>query len=163
MLKICKEKWAENSHKLKEVLSKDTTLNSCDYKYLVKLTIKYILNTEDDEWDVEHITEIDNGDYQGTLLWMIPRDTYQPSCYEYLITYCYYGSCSGCDTLLGIQEDIYDDSDTILPTEIQLKQYMDLCKDIICNIKRPYYSQMWYEGCPDDWFEVKEKEVLENG
>lgn len=153
MLKICRNKWAKNRAKLKKALAEDTGLNNCDYLYLVQKTIKYILNDEEDYWDIEHITTVDNGDYQGTLLFIIPRKTYQPSAYEYLITTVDYGSCSGCDTLLGIQ-DLFSDK---LSTENQLKDYMALCKDLICNIKRPYFNKY---DVKDEWVEVDFKEVI---
>ena len=50
------------------------------------------------------------------------------------MTYVGYGSCSGCDTLQGIQG--WDDDR--LPTEAQINDYMMLCKDIITNTIRPY-------------------------
>lgn len=37
---------------------------------------------------------------------MIPRDIYKPSEGEYLLTNVGYRSCSGCDTLLGVQYTI---------------------------------------------------------
>ncbi|HBE8999145.1 TPA: hypothetical protein KOR19_001182 [Clostridioides difficile] len=104
----------------------------CSYEDLVKLSVKHILNdniNEDDEWDVDNISEIDNGDYQGTLLYLIPKKTYQPNEYEYLMTYVGYGSCSDCDTLINIQDSDSEDS---------IEDYMCLCKDIICNIIKPY-------------------------
>ena len=42
----------------------------------------------------------------------------------------YYGSCSGCDTLLGINE--YEDG---LPNEEQVKDYMTLCLHLIQKLK----------------------------
>ncbi|MFQ4588371.1 hypothetical protein C4V12_02400 [Clostridioides difficile] len=104
----------------------------CSYEDLVKLSVKHILNdniNEDDEWDVDNISEIDNGHYQGTLLYLIPKKTYQPNEYEYLMTYVGYGSCSDCDTLINIQDSDSEDS---------IEDYMCLCKDIICNIIKPY-------------------------
>ena len=96
--------------------------------------VEVILNNGDDKtWDVGNITEIDNGDYQGTLLYLIPRDTYQPSEYDYLMTYVNYGSCSGCDTLQAIQN--YEKEEI---TEGQLKDFMSLCKDLICCMIKPY-------------------------
>lgn len=137
MIKYCKEKWDKNKDELEEVLKHDRKLNNCDYSYLLELVVKYILNDEDNEysgtWNSEKITVIDNGDYQGTLLFLIPANTYQPSEYEYLMTYVNYGSCSGCDTLLGIQS-----WDNEPPTKQQLKDYMTLCRDMVCNIIKPY-------------------------
>lgn len=138
MLKFCKDAWNENKDLLEDVIKRDKCINSCNYDYLVKLVIKYILNPSlGDEYgvkfDADHITIIDNGDYQGTLLFMIPREVYQPNAGDYLLTYADYGSCSGCDTLLAIQD--WGDK---LPTEDQVKDYMTLCKDLVCNIVKPY-------------------------
>lgn len=138
MIKYCLGKWNKNRKRLEEVLSKDTTLNTCEYVYLVKLVVDNILNDEDnsfsDDWDSTNITVIDNGDYQGTQLFLIPIRAYQPSEYEYLMTYVNYGSCSSCDTLLSIQG--WDCN--VIPTPEQLKDYMMLCKDLITNMIKPY-------------------------
>jgi hypothetical protein len=135
MLKICVRKWDENQSRLREVISKSKKHNTWDYKDLVKLTFDTIFNDCEKLLDTDEITEIDNGDYQGTLIYLIPFNTYQPSEYQYLMTYVGYGSCSGCDTLQGIQR--WDDK---LPTEMQVSDYMTLCKDIITNTIRPYNS-----------------------
>lgn len=139
MLRYCLDKWNKYSKDLEEVLKKDKSLNSCEYIYLVKMVVNHVLNggceDEYEVWDSEKITTVDNGDYQGTLLFLIPKKTYQPSEYEYLITYVGYGSCSGCDTLQAIQS--WDDT---IPTEQQLKDYMTLCRDLVCNIVKPYNS-----------------------
>lgn len=137
MLKFCKDKWYENKDKLEAAIMIDTKLNHCDYRYLVELIVKYILNPSIkdnyNKFDTDAITVIDNGDYQGTVLFVIPRKTYQPSASDYLLTYSWYGSCSGCDTLLAIQ---YCNDN--VPTERQVKDYMALCKDLVCNIVKPY-------------------------
>ncbi|HBF7929068.1 TPA: hypothetical protein ACVT6Z_001501 [Clostridioides difficile] len=135
MIKYCKEKWIKNKTRLREALLESDFINSnsyCSYEDLVKLSVKYILNDnidEDDKWDSDNISEIDNGHYQGTLLYLIPKKTYQPDEYEYLMTYVGYGSYCGCDTLTNIQESDSEDS---------IEDYMCLCKDIICNIIKPY-------------------------
>lgn len=130
MIKYCLDCWNKNQQSLREQLEKDASLNSCEYEYLVKLVTRYILGKE---WDAENITVVDNGDYQGTLLFLIPRDTYQPSEDEYLMTYVGYGSCSGCDTLQAIQEHGEN-----IPTPEQLKDFMSLCKDLVTNMIKPY-------------------------
>lgn len=136
MIKYCLRKWIKNEDKLKKFFEQDKNLENYDYLDLVKNTVDIILNTKIEEykeylWDIDGITVIDNGDYQGTLLFLIPEDTYQPSECEYLMTYVNYGSCSGCDTLQYIQA-YYNDK------EYQVKELMSLCKDIICNIIKPY-------------------------
>lgn len=129
MIKYCLDCWNKNQQSLREQLEKDASLNSCEYEYLVKLVTRYILGKE---WDAENIIVVDNGDYQGTLLFLIPRDTYQPSEDEYLMTYVGYGSCSGCDTLQAIQE-----CGENIPTPEQLKDFMSLCKDLVTNMIKP--------------------------
>jgi len=157
MIKYCKEKWNANKEKLEAVLRNDTHLNDCDYMYLLKLTVENILNTgidtftERDRLSVENITEVDNGDYQGTLLFLIPYDCYQPNEMEYLMTFIDYGSCSGCDTLMGIQD--YGEKP---PTEDQVKEYMMLCKDMIMNMIKPYNYGWRYNKKYEVVEEIKE-------
>ena len=135
MLKIVVEKWWKNKNKLEAAYRFKTGWNSCSYLDIVKETINSILNDNDGytKWDIEHITEIDNGDYQGTLLYLIPENTYQPSSDEYLMTYVYYGSCSGCDTLQAIQEW----SEGPLK-EDQIKEFMMLSLHLLENMIKPY-------------------------
>lgn len=136
MIKYCRDKWGKNKDILISNLKSDYHLNECDYLYLVKKTIDIILNDNDDlKYSIENITEVNNGDYQGTLLYIIPEKTYQPCEYEYLMTYIGYGSCSGCDTLRAIQS-FYDENTK--PTEEQVEGFTKLCKDIIQNIIKPY-------------------------
>ena len=52
--------------------------------------------------------------------------TYQPYIWEYWITWVSYGSCSGCDTMLGITE-----YGTGIPNENQVKDFMTLSLHII--------------------------------
>lgn len=146
MLRFCVDQWYKNKDKLESIIAADKNINSCDYSYLVKLIVKHILNSENDtvyKFNAEEITTIDHGDYQGTLLFLIPRDTYQPGSQDYLLTYIWYGSCSVCDTLLDIQSFAYEK----LPVETQIKDYMMLCKDLVCNIVKPYktYNESIFE------------------
>lgn len=136
MLKYCLRKWDENKKKLEEELLKDPLLNECEYKHIVEKVVEIILNTNEEYlWNTEGITEIDDGDYQGTLLFLIPRKTYQPCEYEYLMTYVGYGSCPGCDALQAIQD--YGENSI---SEDQLKDFRALCKDVITNMIKPYNS-----------------------
>lgn len=103
--------WKKNKNDLREVIKNGvvSTIQNGeylggsvdDYKKLIGAIIKYVLNNDDDdpEFNTKNIVEIDNGDYQGTLLFMFHVDTYQPSACDYIITTVNYGSCSGCDAL----------------------------------------------------------------
>lgn len=75
------------------------------YRALVKQVIEKITADEYEYYapDPERIHEIDDGDYQGTLLYLIAEKGYQPNTY-YAVKISY-GSCSACDTLKSIQLD----------------------------------------------------------
>lgn len=143
MLKILAEQWCKNQNRLKKYLKDNyETLNSLTYKDIVKIAFEQIYCDELDALDLRNIIEIDNGDYQGTLLFIIPFDTYQPNEYEYLMTYINYGSCSGCDTLLSLQCDRYYYGDDEKTKEDYLNDkingFMCLCKDTLINTIKPY-------------------------
>ena len=155
MIKFCKDQWDANRERLEEALRDDTQLNKCDYKYLLSLVVTHILNpglvSFEQGWSAKNITVIDDGDYQGTLMFLIPKDCYQPDESEYLLTFVNYGSCSGCDTLMGIQG--WDDSKPT--TEQQLKDYMALCKDLVMNMVKPY-NNGWRKDERYDTVELEE-------
>ena len=151
MIKYCIEKWDKNKDLLRSALyhnelhnqkinrNDDDQLEYLEYKDLVKLTVMFILNDEN-EWHANKIKELDDGDYQGTLLYLIPEDTYQPASSEYLMTFVEYGSCSGCDTLQRIQCFL----DTRSRDE-SVDDLMNLCKDLICNMIKPYNTGWKYD------------------
>ena len=142
MIKYALKKWDKNKDVLRNAIqqTEKDKRSAWDYNDIVKLVCRYIFNEnvtdKDPKINIEGITMIDNGGYQGTLLFMMPFDTYQPAEYEYLMTYVGYGSCSGCDTLQRIQLDelyynVESDDDLI-------DSYMALCRDIVSNTIRPY-------------------------
>ena len=136
MIRLVKEGWYKNEAKLEEKIKNMSWEGIVDYKTLVILSVDTILNDpelSDYNWDTENITEIDNGAYQGTLLYIIPRDTYQPSEYDYLMTCVGYGSCSGCDSLEAIRN--YEGGPVTQSEALQLK---GLCRDILTSLIKPY-------------------------
>ena len=85
------------------------------------------------EWpDPKRIHKIDDGDYQGTLLFIIAASGYQPD--TYWATKIYYGSCSGCDTLQRIRDDNMDGWDKP-PNTQQTDDYMTLALHIVQGMK----------------------------
>lgn len=135
MLKYCLEKWNTNKNLLEAHLRRDEKVSEYSYSDLVRLVVEHILNrgSDDIQWNTERIETIDHGDYQGTLLFVIPERTYQPSEYEYLMTYIGYGSCSVCDYLQSIQP--WENRPL---SDKEVKDYMGLCKDILTNMTKPY-------------------------
>lgn len=98
-----------------------------DYKSLVKLVVETVATDDYGQPDPERITEIDHGDYQGTLVYVIAAGGYQPDRFWYVRVG--YGSCSGCDTLQAISD--YSDEP---PTPRQVSEYWTLCLHIAQGI-----------------------------
>lgn len=131
--------WDERKHMVEERLK---AKHPDDYKELVSWII-YMINPESkyDLPDPSIIYEIDDGDYQGTLLYVIPEKAYQPS--TYYTVFVSYGSCSGCDTLEGIRSDCGHRtwketgswaSET--PDEEAIKEYMTLALHVVQKMKK---------------------------
>lgn len=153
MTQIMKKCWGERKDELRKILAERTGLNCCDYETLVKLVFETVYNGYvNDAYivDLEKITTIDNGDYQGILLFVIPFHTYQPRAHEYIMTHIDYGSCSGCDALQAAQAWFDDDSKL---TEQQIIDFMAICKDIVSNAIKPY-NYGWRED--QGWLPAEE-------
>lgn len=147
MLKYCVKKWDANKEKLKKRFETERYWEHCEYADILKAVIDTVLNTPIDgevanPWDSSNVHEIDDGSYQGTLLYLFPANTSQPGAGEYLMTYVYYGSCSGCDTLLAIQAD---GNGTGYLTERQVNDLMELAKDLLVNMRLPYNNLWGYD------------------
>lgn len=155
MLKIIAEKWAARKNLLRERLAQ-INIEDVNYLTLVKITFETIYNEEENYKDlninIKKITEIDNGDYQGTLLYILPFSNYQPSETDYFMTYVNYGSCSGCDTLQHIIA--LKDWDQITPNNQQLNALMTLCRDILIRTIQPYYNSP-YNYYKDEFKEIE--------
>ena len=138
MIYYCYRKWNTNRYILENKLRKADLCN-IDYVGLLKMTIECIFNEEstrsffDPKFNTESITEIDDGDYQGTLLYIIPEQWYQPSEYQYFMTYIAYGSCCCCDLLQSIQPSYISDV-----TDETIKDFMSLCRTFVANMIKPY-------------------------
>lgn len=147
MIKILYDRWNENKGKLQKALEERTDLDELGYLELVKLSFDTIFNSSPNRYgenlDIKNIHAIDDGPYQGTLVYLIPFDTYQPSEADYLMTYVGYGSCSGCDTLLHIQAEYRAER---LSAEKRIGMFMMLCLDIIRNTVRPYNNGWRYSA-----------------
>lgn len=147
MLKNVAKMWGERSELLKkdimELLKENPSLGDIEYKDIVRLALDAILY--DCRLDLDCIHEVDDGDYQGNLIYLIPFNVYQPSENDYLMTYIGYGSCTVCDTLQRISDGYNFDY------EQQIADMMSLCKDIIEHIIRPY-NFGWRKD--DEWAEA---------
>lgn len=132
MLKYCVEQWEKNKENLREVLKQfDFSNEEMDYKVLMSLVITHIL---EDKWDSKNFTMVDDGDYQGTLLFIIPEKIYQPTEGDYLMTYVWYGSCSYCDTMQNI---LYE-------SNTKVEDLMNLALHMIQRMIHPF-AHHWNE------------------
>ena len=110
-----KEDW------VKEQFSKHPT----EYMDIVRVVVEAVSSGDDyGTPDLDRIQEIDWGDYQGTLFYVIGADGYQPS--DFWCVTVGYGSCSGCDTLQAIHK--YSDNP---PTAEQVRDYWTLALHIV--------------------------------
>ena len=119
------EAWDNHKNEIREQFSE----HAGSYEKIVNMVVKMLNKHCDEQPNPEKITVIDHGHYQGTMLFIIPEDSYQPSLYWYVQVS--YGSCSCCDTLQSI-----DNYSSESPTEQQVEDYMTLALHIIQNIKK---------------------------
>lgn len=106
-----------------------------DYEAIVKTVIEHMRPSgEDGPYfredcpDPDRIHEIDDGDYQGTLIYVIANTGYQPS--TYWAVDVGYGSCSGCDALQAITD--YRDEHS----ESDLDQLMQLALNVVQGLRQ---------------------------
>ena len=135
MIDLFVQQWEKNKDLLKKYFETTNVKEYDSYEKLIKIVLDKIINTDNDVYgetiNLNKIIKIDYGDYQGTLIFVFPADCYQPSPYDTYYTTVSYGSCSGCDTLMGIVDVWYDDSD--LPTKSQVDSLMTLSLHLIQN------------------------------
>lgn len=126
--------WEENKDALRAHFATTPQSEYDSYEAIVELVLSIAVPLAsdwcDDGWRVDQMTVLDHGHYQGTKLFIVPKDTYQPCVSNYIIIDVSYGSCSGCDTLQAITS--YDEE---LPSEDQINQYMTLCLHIVQNMR----------------------------
>ena len=129
MIKEFVERWESRKETLRAMIVKAPPDS---YGTLVKQVVEILQEEEyhngDESPDPERVHTIDDGDYQGTLLFVIGAKGYQPEHYWYVKVG--YGSCSGCDTLQSISG--YSDEP---PDEEQIKDYMTLALHIVQGLK----------------------------
>ena len=92
MIEAIVKKWDANKHKLEEYFATTKQEEYRDYKTIVVKLFELVITEIENEWsstdgfDINKMTVIDDGDYQGTTIYIIPKDTYQPSVNDYVIT-----------------------------------------------------------------------------
>ena len=120
------DRFMANKHVLEE---KFRQAHPIEYVDIVRAVMGVITSDKYDDINPSIIHVIDDGDYQGTLLFVIPDRCYQPR--NYWAVLVEYGSCSACDTLQGIHH--YSSAP---PTDGQVAEYMMLALHIVQGLKK---------------------------
>lgn len=128
MIKEFVKKWDKYKKDLEDYFRNTNQEEYDEYEEIVKKLFEKVINRDDEEFDVENMLIIDDGNYQGTEIFILHRAIYQPDIEDYVYTNTYYGSCSGCDTLQSF-------STWGLPSEEQIKDYMDLALHLLQKCK----------------------------
>ena len=130
MIKEFIGKWDKYKKDLEDYFRHTEQKEYDEYEKIVKILFQKIINRDleydSERFDVEDLLKIDDGDWQGTQIFILHKDCYQPEVESYVYTSTYYGSCSGCDTLQAIS--CYDSG---LPDEEQIKDYMTLALHLL--------------------------------
>jgi hypothetical protein len=128
MIQTFVDKFMENKSKVLEQLASDPPSS---YTEIVRLVVENMRDPDGyGDPDPGRVHVINDGDYQGTLVYVIGAEGYQPNDYWYVKVY--YGSCSGCDTLEAIRSaGGYDDP----PTKQQINDYWTLALHVVQGIK----------------------------
>lgn len=117
--------WYENKHELESFLemdydqSEDKRYWGLSYGYLFRKVFELVITetreirTPFDErwnnysWDWDRFQIIDHGEYQGEMIFIMVPNVYQPSLdKDYYFTSVSYGSCSHCDTMAHVREEV---------------------------------------------------------
>jgi len=117
------KKWDKNKDKLRQWFSCNKQKMYDEYYKIVDAICRNVLELKD-----YSITEVGHDNYQGVAVFIIKMN-YGSYLGDYLITNTYYGSCSGCDTLMYINGSLLDNEN--LPTDNQLEQYMTLALHLV--------------------------------
>lgn len=149
MIKEFVQAWDKNNQ---ELLKSFQDKNPEGYQEIVEKLVEIVINpyiTDNDNipdyrmqrgLDLPKMIVIDNGDYQGTTIYIIPYDTYQPDVEDYVLTDNYYGSCGGCDTFQSIADNYYsycDDTEDERKEKTQRagKEYHTLALHLLQSFK----------------------------
>jgi hypothetical protein len=124
------DRFIEKKEELAKMIRED---EPSSYKNLFEMVCK-VLYDDDDPYmspNYQKVHRIDDGHYQGTLLFVVPADDYQPS--TYWATKVGYGSCSACDTFQGIQDQRGWDDEEV--TDQQVEDYLRIALHLVQEMK----------------------------
>lgn len=146
-------KWNNNKGHLRNALMELSKEQKQELYYddLMELCVKHILNVNTDKWEqyCENVTRVSTGGYSGSILYVImPKE--DEGIERALISYADYGSCSICDSLERIH--LSDEKEEKVTDDL-----MALCKDLVCNIVKPYNEGWRYD---EQFATIQEEDII---
>lgn len=143
MYKIIVNAWENHKDELRQHYL--TNKHPTDYREVIKRLVFFLSQDKEFPLDITRITGISEHEFNGTMLFVIGEQSYQPE--VYWSVYINYGSCETSDTLKSIREYSED-----LPTADQVAQYMQLSLNIVQKLKpildsESYQEYEEYEEC----------------
>lgn len=144
MIKEFVAQWWMYHQNMEQYFKSIPEISDIDYEDIVRALVENVLNCGVEEWYKisTDIHVIDDGQWQGTQIFVVHRDTYHPSVDDYFFADNYYGSCSGCDTLMHITKHKEEPA-----TDEQVKELMQLAFDMLRNFK-PLVKDAKYRNMP---------------
>lgn len=134
MIQEFNEKWFERKGDLKKVFLES---HPESYEDILKTLISVVINPDQEDHLPcnSAIKTTDFGDYEGTLVFVIPNYDVYPS--DFWTTFVSYGSCSVCDTLQAINShaDYDDDGELMKPTPKMAEDYLTLALHLLQRMK----------------------------
>lgn len=126
------KQWEENKYRLEAYFRNKNQSEYSSYEFILRKIFELCIpNTPNNrDWDLDKMTVIDDGEYSGTKIFIIPYNVYEPDIKDYVMTDTYYGSCSGCDTLMNIADYEYG-----LPNDRQVREYMTLALHLVQKLR----------------------------
>ena len=153
MNRYCVEKWQNNKHLLEKALNEHPDLENICYADLMNLCVEHILNVGVNEHSSnlyrKEVVVADPCDFSGELFFVIvPEYGFG----DFLVSYTDYGSCTVCDALQRISYEFAEEK--TMTREEAVKDFMLICKDMVCNIVKPY-NEGWRHDARFDTIEVE--------
>lgn len=122
------ERWENGKGNLREWFESQDLSDYCDYEKIVHALIRHCLNYGYDTDNYGCISEqfevSDYGCYQGTQIFLLHKECYQPNAGDYYVFDNDYGSCSACDTLQDILYGSNDKGDGLMTLCLHMVQRM---------------------------------------
>lgn len=131
MVKEFLEKWWKHKDNMESWFRGFADISEVKWHGIAMALVENILN-RGVEWCKlsNEVKVIDDGNLEGTNIFIYHNDVCVPSITDYFFTHNHYGTCSGCDTLLSIVDGYHGKA-----TDEQVKLLMRLAFDLLRNIK----------------------------